>query len=152
MTEAAVNLRDFGARTSTTASGAFQRFAWGSLVYTVFVILFGAVVRITGSGAGCGQHWPTCQGEVAHLPRTIEAAIELTHRVTSGISVVLVMFLPAVAFRLFPRGHVSRRAALASFAFMVVEALIGALLVLFRLVADDMSIARAVILPLHLTN
>ena len=83
----------------------FQRFAWGSLCYTVFVILFGAVVRITGSGAGCGQHWPTCQGEVAHLPRSMETAIELTHRVTSGLSLLLAVGLFVAAFRRFERGH-----------------------------------------------
>ena len=115
-------------------------------------MLLGAVVRITGSGAGCGQHWPTCQGEVVHLPRTVESAIELSHRVTSGLSILAAIALPVWAFRIFPRGHGVRRAALASLGLMVVEALIGAALVLFRLVADDVSAARAVVLPIHLVN
>ena len=78
MTETAADLHTFPGSVSSTRGNAFQRFAWGSLCYTVFVILFGAVVRISGSGAGCGQHWPTCHGEVAHLPRSIETAVELT--------------------------------------------------------------------------
>ena len=93
-------LNDFSGSSPSTSASAFRRFAWASLVYTVFVILFGAVVRITGSGAGCGQNWPTCQGEVAHLPRSIETAIELTHRVTSGFSLLLAVGLVVAALRL----------------------------------------------------
>lgn len=126
--------------------------AWGVLLYTVFVILFGAVVRITGSGAGCGQHWPTCNGEVAHLPRSVEAAIELTHRMTSGLSLVAAIFLIALTRRRFSAGHLARRAAWASLGFLLVEALIGAGLVLFELVAKDDSVARAVVMAIHLSN
>jgi heme a synthase len=55
-------------------------------VATVLFVLLGAVVRITGSGAGCGQHWPTCNGEVAHLPKRLETWIELSHRVTTRLA------------------------------------------------------------------
>ncbi len=134
------------------AQRAFGRFAWAVLVYTILVVLLGAVVRITGSGAGCGQHWPTCQGEVAHLPQSLETAIELGHRISSGLSILAALALPVLAFRWFPSGHGVRRAALVSLGLMVVEALIGAALVLFRLVADDTSVARAIVLPLHLVN
>jgi heme A synthase len=126
--------------------------AWAILGYTVFVILFGAVVRITGSGAGCGQHWPTCNGEVAHLPRSIETLIELTHRLTSGLSLVFAFGLIALSRRRFAAGHVARRAAWLGLAFLLVEALIGAGLVMFELVADDDSVARAVVMAIHLSN
>src|SRR5262249_45421551 len=86
----------------------FTRFAWGVLAYTVAVVLFGAVVRITGSGAGCGQHWPTCQGEVVHLPKTVATAIELSHRLTSGLSLVLVVAVAVTAWRRFPAKHPTR--------------------------------------------
>src|SRR5262245_22706093 len=86
--------------TSARASN-FGRFAWGVLAYTVLVVLFGAVVRITGSGAGCGQHWPTCQGQIVLLPKRMETAIELSHRVTSGLCLVLVVGLSAGAVRRF---------------------------------------------------
>ena len=43
------------------------RFAWAVLAYNVAVILWGAYVRATGSGAGCGNHWPLCNGEI--VPR-----------------------------------------------------------------------------------
>ncbi len=45
----------------------FSRYAWGVLLWNVLVALWGAYVRATGSGAGCGSHWPTCNGEI--LPR-----------------------------------------------------------------------------------
>ena len=56
------------------------------LGYTVLTILWGAYVRATGSGAGCGRHWPLCNGEV--LPRAPGAAmiIEFSHRATAGSS------------------------------------------------------------------
>lgn len=125
--------------------------AKAALFYTLFVILFGALVRVTGSGAGCGQHWPTCHGEIAHLPRSIETLIELTHRVTSGLSLVVVALLVVVVRQLPPR-HLARRGAWLSLVFLVFEALIGAGLVLFELVADDTSGARAVVMPAHLVN
>jgi heme A synthase len=124
----------------------------GALIYTVGVILFGAVVRITGSGAGCGQHWPTCQGEVAHLPRTLETAIEFTHRITSGLSMLLVFGLAVYTARRTTRTHVARRAALIACALMIFEALIGAALVLLRLVGHNDSLGRAVIMAVHLGN
>lgn len=134
------------------AERAFGRLAWITLGYTVLVILFGAWVRISGSGAGCGQHWPTCQGEVIPHPRSVQMAIELTHRVTSGASVLLVLALLVWAFRGFPRGHLARRASAAAMVFMIGEALVGAALVLLKLVGRNDSIARALVMGVHLAN
>jgi cytochrome c oxidase assembly protein subunit 15 len=143
------------ARAGEAGESEFPRVARAAkltLAYTIFVILFGAVVRITGSGAGCGQHWPTCNGEVLHLPRRLETLIELTHRVTSGGALVAVLAFAAMALIDAPRGHRLRRAAYAAVLLMVLEALIGAGLVLFRLVAHDASSARAVVMPAHLLS
>jgi cytochrome c oxidase assembly protein subunit 15 len=118
----------------------------------VLVILFGAVVRITGSGAGCGQHWPTCQGQVFLLPRTVATAIELSHRLTSGLSGLFVVGVAMAAFRRFPVGHATRRAATAATVLMLTEALVGAALVELRLVAENASVLRAVVMALHLVN
>src|SRR4051812_44391083 len=131
---------------------SFERLAWGVLAYTIGVILFGAVVRITGSGAGCGQHWPTCQGEVFHLPRTVATAIELSHRLTSGLSGLFVVGLTLAAFRRFPARHPTRRAATAATVLMGSEALVGAALVKLALVADNASVLRALVMSLHLVN
>jgi heme A synthase len=130
----------------------FARFAWGVLAYNLLVILWGAYVRASGSGAGCGSHWPLCNGEVAPRAPRIETLIELTHRATSGIALILVVALFVWALRLFPRGHHVRMAATLSLVLIVVEALIGAGLVLLELVAGNASAARAFSIVLHLVN
>ena len=129
-----------------------RKFAIWTLAYTVFVILFGAVVRITGSGAGCGQHWPTCHGDIAHLPKTLETAIEFTHRVTSGLALVAVVGLWFVTFREEATGSPARRLAFGAVLLMLVEALIGAGLVLLALVGRNDSTARAIVMPAHLVS
>jgi len=144
--------RSAGLPNDVPGAGPFARFAWAVLAYSVGVILFGAVVRITGSGAGCGQHWPTCQGEVLHLPKTTATAIELTHRLTSGLSVVLVASVAFRAFRRFPRAHPTRRAAALSALFILSESLVGAALVLLELVGKNTSVARAAVMAVHLVN
>lgn len=134
------------------AERRFARFAVLVLAYLSFVIVFGAWVRITGSGAGCGAHWPSCRGEL--VPRTPSHAtlIEYTHRLTSGLLGVLSLALPLWAWRTLPAGHPARRASLAVLGFVVVEAGIGAALVKNGLVAEDASLARAVVVALHLVN
>jgi heme A synthase len=131
---------------------SFARFAWGVLAYNLLVVMWGAYVRATGSGAGCGSHWPLCNGVV--VPRAPEAAtiIEFTHRLTSGIALLAVAALAVCAFRAFPRGHAVRKASVASVALILVEALLGAGLVLFRYVADNASVGRAIYLSAHLVN
>ncbi len=131
---------------------SLARLAWLVLGWNVLVILWGAFVRATGSGAGCGAHWPLCNGEV--LPRAPELAtlVELTHRVTSGMALLAVFYLAWRVFRGRPAGHPARRAATASVIFILSEAAVGAGLVLFRLVADNESVARALFMSVHLMN
>ena len=130
----------------------FSKYAWGTLAYNFAVILWGAYVRASGSGAGCGKHWPTCNGEILPRPEAIETLVEFIHRLTSGLALVLTIGLVVAACRTFTRGHRARRAAWATLGFMVAEALLGAGLVLFGLVEDDDSMARAVAMCLHLVN
>lgn len=136
----------------TTTTAPFRRFAWSVLGYDLAVIVWGAYVRATGSGAGCGRHWPTCQGEVIPRSPAVETLIELTHRVTSGLAFLLVVALLVWARRLLAPGHPARKAAALSLAFMVTEALLGAGLVLFGWVARDASASRALAMSLHLAN
>jgi heme A synthase len=130
----------------------FTRYAWLTLAFNVLVVLWGAIVRATGSGAGCGSHWPFCNGEVIPRSPRIETVIEFSHRLTSGIALLLVVGLVVGAFRLLPKGHAGRKAAVWSMFFMVGEAAVGAALVLFRLVADNPSMARALFMATHLVN
>lgn len=130
----------------------FAQFVWGVLAYDVAVVVWGAYVRATGSGAGCGQHWPLCNGEVIpQSPRT-ETLVELSHRMTSGVALALTAAMLVWAFRSYPRRHVVRKGAAATAMLMLGEAIIGAGLVLFRLVAKDESAARALSICLHLCN
>ncbi len=130
----------------------FQKLALAALAWTLIVVLWGAFVRATGSGAGCGAHWPLCNGEV--IPRTgrIDTLIELSHRVTAGMSVAFGAVLAFFAIRLYSKGDRIRTAAIASLVFVLLEALIGAGIVLYKLVAHDESMARALSMPLHLVN
>ncbi len=130
----------------------FQRLALATLVATLLVILWGAFVRASGSGAGCGSHWPLCNGEVVPHPKSLATVIELTHRVTSGLALILVVVQLWFAFRTFPARHPVRRGAAASMFFMVTEAGVGAGLVLFEMVAGNKSTARAYWMAAHLSN
>jgi heme A synthase len=130
----------------------FSRFAWSALVYNIFVILFGAFVRATGSGAGCGEHWPLCNGVVLPRPERIETVIEFTHRITSGITLILAFIFVIWAWRTYSRGSVIRKTAGLVLFFTITEALVGAGLVLFGLVQDNDSVARAISMMVHLVN
>ncbi len=134
------------------SSERFARLAWGVLGYNLLVVMFGAFVRATGSGAGCGSHWPLCNGTILQRNPATETIIELTHRLTSGLALLLVIGLVVAAVRTFPRGHMARRGAWVSLGLIIVEALVGAGLVLLKLVADNDSMARAVYLGVHLLN
>jgi heme A synthase len=130
----------------------FTRYAWGVLALMLAVILWGAFVRASGSGAGCGADWPLCRGRVLLQNPGAATLIEFAHRATSGLAFLLTVGLFVWAWRLFPAGHRARRAAAASLALMVTESAIGAGLVLFEMVAHNRSAARVAWLSLHLTN
>lgn len=130
----------------------FAKYAWLVLAVNVLVILGGAFVRATGFGAGCGSHWPTCNGQVVPLSGSLDTFVEFGHRVTSGLAFLMVLGMFIWAFRAYPRKHIVRLGALMSLIFMILEALIGAGLVLFERVATDVSYARAVWMAAHLLN
>jgi len=127
----------------------FERWAWAFVAYLLFVILFGAWVRITGSGAGCGTHWPLCQGAVVPDAPGTKTLIEYTHRLTSGLSGIFALGLVWWSRRI---GAPVFRAAVAMLVFLIIEGFVGAVLVKKELVAGDASTSRAVVVALHLTN
>lgn len=130
----------------------FTWFAWGVLAYNILVILWGAYVRASGSGAGCGRHWPLCNGQVIPRAEQVQTLVEFAHRITSGLSAILVVVLLVWALRIFPVGHLARRGATLTMIFIVIESLLGAGLVLFQLVEHNTSVARAVAGGIHLVN
>lgn len=128
------------------------RYCWFVLVYNFAVIAWGAYVRATGSGAGCGAHWPLCNGEMMVRPESVKQAIEFSHRVTSGLALVTVVLMVVWAWRITKPGHPARLGAGLSLGFMLSEAALGAGLVLFGLVDTDSSPARAFAVSAHLLN
>ena len=130
----------------------FRSFAQVVLVYTLLVILWGAYVRATGSGAGCGDHWPLCNGEVVPRVGSEKTLVELVHRITSGLAWVLAAALAVWGWRVTEKRAPLRRAAGWSLFFMTTEALVGASIVLLEKVADDASLARGAWMAAHLVN
>jgi heme A synthase len=130
----------------------FAKYAWFTLAFNLLVIVWGAYVRASGSGAGCGSHWPLCNGAVIPDSPTIKTVVEFSHRLSSGLALLLVLVAFIWAFRSYAPKHQLRRYASAAMFFMLMEAAIGAGLVLFEMVAENKSIARALWMSAHLIN
>jgi heme A synthase len=122
------------------------------LAYNIPVILWGAYVRVSYSGDGCGANWPFCNGQAVPQHMTKPTIIEYTHRMMTSVDGLLVIALAALAFWIYPKRHIIRRYAVASLGFLLVEALLGAGLVLLRQVAHDQSAGRVWSLSAHQAN
>ena len=147
MTVAAIRISD------RTPSVALRRFAWGVLAFFIATILWGAVVRATGSGAGCGDHWPLCNGTVFQPSPTLHTMIEFSHRVSAGaIDSILVVALAVWTWRRTVSGHLARWAVGVTIFLTVTEGALGAVLVKFGLTAESRSPLRAPVEALHLSN
>jgi heme A synthase len=131
---------------------SFAPYSWGVLGWNLIVILWGAYVRASGSGAGCGQHWPLCDGQVIPQARNVEMQIEFTHRLLSGGALLLIAIMLIWGFRITAREHPVRKGLVAAGILIFTEAMLGAGLVLFELVEENSSAARAVAVSLHLAN
>ncbi len=137
---------------SSAVRTRFAIFAWTVLAYNIPVILWGAYVRVSFSGDGCGAHWPFCNGQLIPQHMAAPMAIEFTHRLMTSVDTFATLALLIWAFLSYPKWHAIRRAAVWSFVFLLIEALLGAGLVLLRYVAKDQSAGRAWYLSAHLTN
>lgn len=132
-------------------SNPFRAAVWLFLAYLLFVILFGAWVRISHSGDGCGSNWPTCRGEIVPTAPSAATLVEYTHRLTSGLCGVFCLALLGWSWQRQRAGPVTRALGW-TLLFLVVEGAIGAGLVLGGLVGGDASAARAIVIALHLAN
>ncbi len=126
--------------------------AWTALVTTALLNLQGAVVRATGSGAGCGSHWPSCNGELIPLAPSFATSLEFSHR-------LLTLTLLLMGLWLLRRAYKTRRdnkglwyAALGALFFLVLQSLVGAATVIFGYTGENTSLARGFIVPTHLIN
>lgn len=128
------------------------KLAWLTLTVNLVIIVQGAVVRATGSGAGCGSHWPLCNGVVVPLAPNTATLIEFSHRLLSLSALVLGGWLLSRAFRVRHDRPAFWGAALLAFALLIVEALLGAATVLLGLTGDNATVARGVMVASHLVN
>jgi cytochrome c oxidase assembly protein subunit 15 len=131
---------------------SLSRFAWFTLAYNLAVVLWGAYVRATGAGAGCGSHWPLCNGEFIPATSQAQTLIEFAHRATSGLSLVLVATLLIWSWRSTAKGKWPRYSAAAAAILLFNEAILGAMLVVFEHVGMDRSAGRVIFLSLHFGN
>ncbi len=120
---------------SSTLAGAYsQGFRTLTLVAsitTLFLVVVGAIVRVTGSGLGCPD-WPLCYGQVLPPPQ-IESIIEYSHRFTAGAVGVMLVAIAVVAWRSHRHDHKVLIPALAGVGTIVVQSLIGAIVVALEL-------------------
>jgi len=128
------------------------RFAWTALYWNVAVVLWGAYVRATGSGAGCGNRWPLCDGDLVGASANGQTIVEFTHRITSVISLLVVTGLAVWCWRVTKKGDWARYSAVLAAALLANEALLGAALVLLKHVGNDQSVGRILFLCLHFGN
>lgn len=127
-------------------------YAWIVLIYNLAVVAWGGWVRISFSGDGCGDHWPLCGGKLLPGLENIKTVVEFSHRLSSGLVVPLVGILLYLVYRRYPEGHFARKAAWLAMIFTISEALVGAVLVLYKLVAYNDSVYRAASMSVHLVN
>lgn len=139
-------------QTTRSSVSKFSKYAWGVLAYNLAVILWGAYVRATGSGAGCGSHWPLCNGAVLPRAPRVDTIIEFAHRMSSGLAFLLVLGMFIWARRIYQENASVRRSAKWAMILMITESLAGASLVIFHWVAGDTSLGRVIIMGVHLLN
>jgi heme a synthase len=139
--------------TPATTNRSLIRFAWVTLIFFLLVVLWGAVVRATGSGGGCGSHWPLCNGYINPLHHArLATIIEFAHRQSTTVASCLMAVLAVWTFRVTPKGHRARKAAIWTCFLLVVEALLGAALVLRHWVENNDSTGRVIAQAVHFTN
>jgi cytochrome c oxidase assembly protein subunit 15 len=128
------------------------RFAWAVVAYNILVILWGALVRATSSGAGCGNNWPLCNGVVIPVSPTLHTIIEFTHRQMVTFSVFAMIALVTWTWRATIKGMAARVFVVAAAVLLINEAFLGALLVKLGYVTGNQSTGRVIVLSIHLSN
>ena len=128
---------DAASRARVDARRGFGRLAAFAAAYTYALIVVGGVVRITGSGLGCGDAWPKCHGSWIP-PMSAATVIEYTHRLLAAgvVFVVGAVLVRALQLRARPgfggRGGLVRPAVLAA-VLLVVQVLLGGITVRLNL-------------------
>ena len=128
-----------------------ESYAKAGLFLSIASILAGAFVRATGSGDGCGATWPTCKGKIIPALSDTSELIEFSHRSVSGVLLVVTLIIFAKT-RGFPKDSLVRTVTNFLTFFVIFEALIGAVIVIFEWVGLNSSLPRIIAVPIHLVN
>ncbi len=123
-----------------------------NLLYCLFIIVWGAWVRLSDSGDGCGQHWPLCDGEVIPASVDLKKWTEFFHRATSGLFGLSVLWQVGLSWKKLGARHPACVSAWCAAILTLIEALIGAFLVKKGLVAESREPLRILVMSLHLVN
>jgi len=121
------------------------------LFVSVLSIIAGAIVRATGSGDGCGSSWPTCNGEIIPKFETSSELIEFSHRSVSGVLLIITLIIFVKSFN-NEVPTLQKRIIWSLTFFVLLEALIGAVIVIYEWVGMNSSVPRIIAVPLHLVN
>ena len=128
-----------------------ESYAKAGLLLSIASILAGAFVRATGSGDGCGATWPTCKGKIIPALSDTSELIEFSHRSVSGVLLVVTLIIFAKT-RKFQKDSLLRTVTNYLTFFVIFEALIGAVIVIFEWVGLNSSLPRIIAVPIHLVN
>ena len=126
-------------------------YAKAGLLLSIASILAGAFVRATGSGDGCAATWPTCKGKIIPALSDTSELIEFSHRSVSGVLLVVTLIIFAKT-RKDQKDSLVRRVTNYLTFFVIFEALIGAVIVIFEWVGLNSSLPRIIAVPIHLIN
>ena len=133
-------------------SSSFATYSLVVLIYTLATVAWGAIVRSSGSGAGCGNNWPLCDGQLLPIFSSSQRIVEFAHRTSTEIVGPLALILLIWARRIFPQGSMGRKAAYGVMAMTLFEGLIGAVLVKKGWVNMDTSVGRVYFMGLHVVS
>lgn len=114
--------------TALPAPPSARRFRWLALmtsIATFLLVVLGGIVRVTGSGLGCGEHWPLCNG-AWFPPLDLPTLIELSHRVVAAAVSTLIVATAYFAWRDFRRVRWVVGPAVWGVALLVIQILLGA--------------------------
>jgi cytochrome c oxidase assembly protein subunit 15 len=139
-------------RYSSQSNSVLYTFSWAVVAYTILIVVWGAWVRISGSGDGCGDHWPLCNGQLVPLQARAKTWVEFSHRLSTGLYGIFVVMQIFLVRRVFSGPHPARTWSALTVFFTITEALIGRQLVTMGLVNESVALARVVVMPLHLVN
>ena len=128
-----------------------ESYAKAGLLLSIASILAGAFVRATGSGDGCGATWPTCKGKIIPALSDTSELIEFSHRSVSGVLLVVTLII-FTKTRKFQKDSLVRIVTNYLTFFVIFEALIGAVIVIFEWVGLNSSLPRIIAVPIHLVN